>query len=276
MKLKRCYKKCLFSLVLLFFLSLCVPQTASAASKPGTVKSLKCGITTGNSINISWKSVKGVSGYQVFRSASYDGPFEKVKDIAAGTHAFCNLKLQGGREYYYRVRAYSGRGSRTVTGSFSKVLSARTKCASRTAAVRSNSNVRKHAGINHPIAATLSAGTKVTIICTTNDKSGTSWSRITYLAGGKKKSGYIRSDLLTAGQSKPKTQTGIVIAGTGLRLRRSASISSGIIITLPRGAKVTILGQSTGTDKQKQYHVSVKRGRKTYKGYAAARYIRIS
>lgn len=269
MKSNQSLKKYLFSFLLLFFVCLCLPQSASAANKPAKVTNLKCGTTTQSSINISWTPQNGM-GYQVYRSTAYDGSYQKIKDIAPGNHAFCNINLKGGREYYYRVRAYTGRS----TGKFSNILTARTKCASRAATVRVSSNIRKHAGTNHPILTTLSSGTKVTLICSTNDKSGTAWSRISFKINGQKKSGYIRSDLLSKGQSQKNT--GVVIANGGLNLRKSASTKSQIIATLANGTKVTILKQTTGTDGQKWYQVSVKRGSQTLKGYVAARYIRVS
>ena len=73
-----------------------------------------------------------------------------------------------------------------------------------------------------------------------------------------------------------KKDIGIVTANSGLRLRRSASPNSGIITTLTKGTKVTILKQTTGTDKQKWYQISVKKNGRTYKGYVAARYVRLS
>lgn len=277
MKSKPSFKKYLFSSLLLFFAFLCIPQTAFAARKPAMVRGMKCKTTTAGSINISWKPQNGVSGYQVFRSASYDGPYEKLKEVTSDNTAFCNTKLQNGREYYYRVRAYKTKGNSLITGNFSNVLSAHTRCASRAAILRSRSNVRKHAGINHPVLTTLNAGSNVTVICTASDKSGTPWSRISFQAGGKKRTGYIRSDLLSIGQRPQKKKiTGVVIANSGLHLRRSASVSAGIYTALPRGTKVTVLGQVTGRDGQKWYQISVKQGRKTFKGYVLARYIRIS
>lgn len=274
MKMKKTFQRNLLSLLLIFAISLTLPQTASAANSPAAVKNLKCGVTTSNSINISWTPQGGVSGYHVFRAVSYDGPYVKIKTIAAGNNAFCNMKLQGGREYYYRVRSYVNRNGRTVNGKLSKILSARTKGASKAATTRARANVRKHAGTNHPVLTTLNTGTKVTIVCSTKDKSGADWSRITYTQGGQKKSGYISSNLLSIGQSSKKY--GIVTANSGLRLRRSASVSSGIITTLAKGTKVTILGQTIGTDKQKWYRISVKKSGRTLTGYAAARYIRVS
>lgn len=279
MKQRQFPKKYLIALLFMFTLLLAVPQTTFAAKKPVAVKNLKCGATTNGSINISWSTQSGVSGYQVYRATSYDGPYQRLITLSAGNRAFCNLKLQSGREYYYKVRAYVKQGSSTVTGKFSKTLVARTKGASRAATVRTRSNVRTHAGINHPVLTTLNAGTRVTIICATNDKSGTAWSRISFNINGQKKNGYIRSDLLTTSSQPqpqpPRNKTGVVTASS-LRLRRSASTNSAIITSLPNGTIVTILGQTTGTDGQKWYQVSVLRNGRTLKGYVAARYIRVS
>lgn len=269
MKLEQCLKKCLFTFLLFFFISLYIPQTTFAAGKPGKVTGLKCGVTTGNSINISWNPLNDVSGYQIFRSTSYDGPYKNIKNVAAGNQAFCNLNLQNGREYYYRVRAYKG----SSTGKFSKILIARTKCPARTATVRVSSNVRKHAGTNHPVLATLNSGTKVTVICTTNDKSGDAWSRISFSMNNKKKYGYIKSSLLTSEQAQ--THKGVVTASSGLHLRKSASTKSKIIATLPNGTSVTVLKGVIGADGQKWYQIKVKQNGKTLKGYAFAKFIRI-
>ena len=54
--------------VLLFAIT---PATVSAA--PKKVSGMKCGITTQSSINISWSGQSGISGYQIYRSACYDG-----------------------------------------------------------------------------------------------------------------------------------------------------------------------------------------------------------
>ncbi len=269
---KQISKKLCFTLLILFTLFLALPKSTFAAGKLPAVKNLKCGVTTANSINISWTPQYGISGYQIYRATSYDGTYQKIKTVSVGNNAFCNLKLQTGREYYYRVRAYKKQGGSTITGKFSKTLSAHTRCASRTASIRVRSNIRKHAGINHPVLATLNPGAKVTVICATSDKSGSAWSRISFPVGNKKSVGYIRTDLLTAGQA-PK-HTGIVTA-SGLRLRRTPSTTGRIIATLPKGTKVTIASQTTGTDGQKWYNISVKLNGKNLKGYAAARYIRV-
>lgn len=261
--------KYLLSFLLLVLVSLSIPQNASAAGKPAKITGIKCGVTTQSSINISWASQSKVSGYQVYRATSYDGPYKKIKTVAAGNHAFCNMKLKGGREYYYRVRAYRG----SSVGKFSKILTARTRCKTRAATIRVSSNVRKHAGTNHPAIATLSPGAKVTVSCTTSTKSGTPWSRVSFYINGKKKYGYIRSDLLSSGRTKQSTGT---VTANWLNLRSSASARSKLISSLPKGTTVTILSQTTGADRKKWYHISVKKDGRTIKGYVSARYVRVS
>ena len=78
--------KYLLTFLLLALVSLSIPQNASAAGKPAKITGLKCGVTTQKSINISWASQNGVSGYQVYRASSYDGPYKKIKTVAAGNH----------------------------------------------------------------------------------------------------------------------------------------------------------------------------------------------
>ncbi len=58
-------RKYLFTFLLLALVSLCMPQNVSAAGKPAKITGMKCGVTTKNSINISWSLQGGASGYQV-------------------------------------------------------------------------------------------------------------------------------------------------------------------------------------------------------------------
>lgn len=139
--------------------------------------------------------------------------------------------------------------------------------------------MRSHAGSNHSIRTTLDAGTQVKIVCATSDKGGTPWSRISYKVNGKKKTGYMRADLLTAsssGTQQPVAAATGTITASGLRIREQPSTSSKIITTLIKGTKVAVLGQTTGKDGQKWYLIQVRGANgKLLKGYAAARYIKV-
>ena len=72
-----------------------------------------------SSVKVSWKTVPGASGYQVYRSASSTGTYALVATVT-GT-SFINTGLTTGTAYYYKVRSYRG----TVYSSYSAVVSAR-------------------------------------------------------------------------------------------------------------------------------------------------------
>ena len=193
-------KKRFFSLVmtLVLLLTLLPVQTASAATssaKPATVKKLKAGVCTTRSINLSWAKVNDASGYQVYRAYARNGKYSLLKNVKST--AFMNTTVTAGTEYFYRVRAFKYTSSGTVFGKFSGILRANTKPLSfRRAITKFSVNVRKSAGVNYSRLFGLAKGTAVTILCQTQDKTGCKWYRIQTNVNGKKRVGYIRSDLL--------------------------------------------------------------------------------
>ena len=99
-------------------------SVASAVTALSSPSSLKATASTYNSIKLSWKSVTGKSGYEVFRSESQSGPFAYVG--SASSTAFTNINVNTGSAYYYQVRAYRLVGSTRVYGGFSPIASAKT------------------------------------------------------------------------------------------------------------------------------------------------------
>lgn len=253
-----------------------VPISAIAA--PGKISGVKCGITTQNSINLSWKARAGVSGYQVYRAAAYDGTYQRIMNVNPRMQAFCNKKLQRGQEYYYKIRAYVNTGRKTSYGKFSKILIAHTKLGSaQNAVVRARVNMRKRAGTNHPVVTTLAPNTSVSIVCNTKDKSGATWSRVTCKANGRTINGYILSSLLKQQQpTKQQTskKTGKVTASR-LNVRSNAGTNYSVIASLKKGQKVTVLGYKRGADGANWYLIEFKRNGKTMRGYVSSRYIKI-
>lgn len=168
------------------------------ANKIGQVTNLKCSSYTTKSINISWKQVPGVTGYEILRANARDGKYKNIMNVAAGNGAFCNRSVKPGTEYYYKVRAYVKRGSKISTGKASKMLAAHTKMTTKSKGkTRVNSNLRKSAGVNGTYITTLKKGTKVTVVCRTTDRKGTKWYKLTTKSGKKKITGYMRADLVT-------------------------------------------------------------------------------
>lgn len=246
---------------------------AAAASSPGKIQKLKTGVTTPNSINISWKSQTGISGYQVYRSFAYDGKYKKIMTINPQMHAFCNRKLKSGTEYYYKVRAFTRSGSNIRYGKFSNILAAHTQTSAKKATPAAWANIRKHAGTNHPVITSIGPDTSVTILCVTQDKSGNSWSRIQCSVNGKTIKGYIRSNLLKEVTNTNKTGT---VTAFLLNVRKYPDVSSAIIGTLNRGTKVTVLGTKKGSSGKTWYYIRYTKNGRTKKGYVSTKYVKLS
>lgn len=273
------YSKQLFTLLLcclsllLFFPAL--PSSAASAA-PKRVQKVKAGVTTKNSINLSWQKQKNISGYQVYRSTAYDGKYQRVMNVDPTVNAFCNRNLKSGTEYYYKIRAYRGSGTKIRYGKFSRILTAYTQAPTQTAVPTTEVNVRTHAGVSHPVIAAIDARTKVKILCTTQNKAGTPWSRIQYSANGHTINGYVRSSLL---QKVTSTNAGVGHTGTitafSLFVRKKADPKSAVVVTLGRGQKVTVLSRKKSSTGTIWCYVRVRKNGRTYKGYAAEKYIKM-
>lgn len=264
------FVRSLFLFGLLFFLA--CPVRISAAAAPGKIQGLKCGVTTKNSINLSWKGQTGISGYQIYRSYAYDGKYKKIKDINPNMNAFCNKKLLEGQEYYYKVRAYISTPEGITYGKFSKIRRTFTKMPfPQNAVVRRRSNLRKHAGTNHPVVTVLDAGSNVTILASTRDKAGDSWNYISCTVNNRTVKGYIYSNLLQKQQASVR-QYGKITA-LRLNVRTDAGTNYPVIASLKKGKKVILLGQKRAADSSVWYLVQFKQRGKTIQGYVSSRYI---
>lgn len=79
-------------------------------------------------IKVSWKKVKGASGYEIYRSTSAKGKYKKVKTIKSGsTCSFTNKKLKSKKTYYYKVRAYRMVKNKKVYSGKSKAVAQKSR-----------------------------------------------------------------------------------------------------------------------------------------------------
>ena len=79
-------------------------------------------------IKISWKKVKGASGYEIYRSTSSKGKYKKIKTIKNGSIcSFTNKKLKSKKTYYYKVRAYRVVNNKKVYSGKSNVVAKQSK-----------------------------------------------------------------------------------------------------------------------------------------------------
>jgi uncharacterized repeat protein (TIGR02543 family) len=88
---------------------------------PAIPTNVKANRASSTSIRISWKKVTGASKYEVYRSTSKTGKYNKVTETTSGSYV--NTKLTKGKVYYYMVRAYRLVGKNQVYGSFSVIVS---------------------------------------------------------------------------------------------------------------------------------------------------------
>ena len=91
-------------------------------------------------IKLQIKTVKGASGYQIYRSTSKNGNYQKVAETSSAT--YLDKKRSAGKTYYYKVRAIKKQKSGTGYGSFSGIKSCRALKKSGITSVRSASSTK--------------------------------------------------------------------------------------------------------------------------------------
>lgn len=89
---------------------------------------LKAKASNAKNVKLTWSKVKGANGYEIYRSNSKDGKYSKVKTISKGsTTSYKDGKLKKSTTYYYKIRAYRKVDRKKVYGSYSSVVSVKTK-----------------------------------------------------------------------------------------------------------------------------------------------------
>lgn len=91
----------------------------------GKVTNARIAGTAKNTAKLNWTKVSGAKGYEVYRATSKNGTYKKVATTKRTSYQ--DKDLSSGKTYYYKVRAYKMKGNRTVAGSLSSVVTAKTK-----------------------------------------------------------------------------------------------------------------------------------------------------
>jgi len=109
-----------------------------------------------------------------------------------------------------------------------------------------NVNLRKGAGVKHSVITVVKKGANLT---KTGKKSG-AWVQVK--ANGKTgwmNGTYIKSTTKTIKPSSPKTtiENNNYVTNTGLNMRSTASASSALVVTMPKGTGVTKTGKTSGS-----------------------------
>lgn len=96
--------------------------------KPAAPANFKVRYKNTSKVTITWKKVKGATGYQIYRSTKKNGKYKLVKTIQKPSKQKCILKHTDGKIYYYKIRAYvKEAGKAPVNGTFAAPEPARVK-----------------------------------------------------------------------------------------------------------------------------------------------------
>lgn len=100
----------------------------TAATGPAKISQVRASSVGKNSLKLSWKKVRGASGYQVYRYNKSRKKYEKIAEITSASIVSCTDKsLKRNTQYQYKVRAYKKTGTTLLKGSFSELISIKTK-----------------------------------------------------------------------------------------------------------------------------------------------------
>lgn len=71
---------------------------------------------------IKWKKSAGATGYKIYRAAKKNGKYKVVKTVKKGsTVKWTNKKLNAGKKYYYKVRAFRKEYGKIAYSAFSNI-----------------------------------------------------------------------------------------------------------------------------------------------------------
>ncbi len=78
--------------------------------------------------SLSWNKQTGATGYVVYMSTSKTGKYKKIATVKGNSKvSYTKTGLTKGKTMYFKVAAYKTVDSKTITGSFSAVKSAKIK-----------------------------------------------------------------------------------------------------------------------------------------------------
>ena len=106
----------------------CPSDILYATTSPKKVMILHADCISNCSIEISWPSVPGASGYEVYRSNTLNGKYIRVATrLDARDNFYRDTNLRSRKKYYYKVRAFKELNGQITFGKCSEVLETFTK-----------------------------------------------------------------------------------------------------------------------------------------------------
>lgn len=78
-------------------------QVPSFSFEKSKVDRVKASCTSSNKIKLVWKSFTGAVKYEVFRSSSLKGTYQKVGSVLGEKHTYLDRFVKKNNKYYYKV-----------------------------------------------------------------------------------------------------------------------------------------------------------------------------
>ena len=89
--------------------------TTPAPSPPATPSGFAMRVISASQIRLSWSDVLGETGYRLERRTDDPASWTTLVDLPANTTVFHDLTVQGGLQYWYRIKAINAAGSSAIS-----------------------------------------------------------------------------------------------------------------------------------------------------------------
>ena len=233
---------------------------------PAQVEGLYMSDCTNDSISIEWDESEDAEGYQIYRSNSYGGTYSVIDTVSECTYEDTTVADSEGLQYYYKIVPYLEMDSETYYGEESKILSANTlQSYLYKLKTTAQLNLRKQAGTEYAVVASVPAGMVLKYLKYTVSTSGGKWYKVTYKADNTSYKGYLSGNYVKLYSYSMTTKK--------VNLRKSADSASKVKVKVPDGTKLTVFSTTTDSKGRMWSYVRYKSENKNYKGYVQTKFM---
>lgn len=232
--------------------------------KPAAVTALTAE-TTASKITLEWTGSEAYSGYEIYRSTTYDGNFKKIKTINKGdTMEWTNKSLSKEREYIYKIRAFAKVEGTVYYGPYTKITAVALS-GTRAALNKQLRIILKKPAAKGKKLVTVPYGATIRYLGKTVLKNKQKYFHVQYKKGSKLYDGYLSS-------KKGLTFRKAMVTTAKVKLRYGAGTNTKVLATVPKNQPVITLSskKKSGTTWYKTYYL---KGKRLLNGYISEDYL---
>ena len=219
------------------------------------------------SITLSWDKVSQAGGYQIYRKDTYNGKYKKIKTISDGaTATYTDNSVSTNHEYYYKIRAFYEGEDGALYSDWASATDA-TQEEHQVGITTKTLKLTKKPGTSQK-RITVARSMPVAIDGITHLNNGKKYLHVTYQTTKKSYTGYVPTSTRFH-----RYEMGTVTSQT-LNLRKKANASAKLIMVLPKGARLPILGHKKAKNGATWYKTQfVSAAGKLRTGYVHSSYV---